>query len=191
MIVTKSDLVEYIREDQRMQPWPSNPLKRIIGAGGAMVRWKVYLRKCEYHHNVSQNLYHKLAYFWYLFLLKKYERRFCSEIPINVFGKGLLIWHPERIIVNPESTVGDYCSLSSGVVIAQAHGRCPAVGHYVEFMIDSKVLGGGRVADHVRIGANALVLKPIEEENTTWAGVPARKINDRGTIETPIVPYKH
>lgn len=87
-----------------MQPWPSNPLKRIIGAGGAMVRWKVYLRKCEYHHNVSQNLYHKLAYIWYLFLLKKYERRFCSEIPINVFGKGLLIRHPERIIVNPEST---------------------------------------------------------------------------------------
>lgn len=142
MIVTKSDLREYIREDQRMQPWPSNPLKRIIGAGGAMVRWKVYLRKCEYHHNVSQNLYHKLAYFWYLFLLKKYERCFCSEIPINVFGKGLLIWHPERIIVNPESTVGDYCSLSSGVVIAQAHGRCPTVGHHVEFMIDSKVLGG-------------------------------------------------
>ena len=54
-------------------------------------------------------------------------------------------------------------------------------------MIDSKVLGGGRVADYVRIGANALVLKPIEEENTTWAGVPARKINDRGTIETPVM----
>lgn len=54
-------------------------------------------------------------------------------------------------------------------------------------MIDSKVLGGCRVADYVRIGANALVLKPIEEENTTWAGVPARKINDRGTIETPAI----
>ena len=65
------------------------------------------------------------------------------------------------------------------------------MSHHVEFMIDSKVLGGGRVADYVRIGANALVFKPIEEENTTWAGVPARKINDRGTIETPIVPYKH
>lgn len=63
------------------------------------------------------------------------------------------------------------------------------MGHHVEFMIDSKVffLGGGRVADYVRIGANALVLKPIEEENTTWAGVPARKINDRGAIETPAI----
>lgn len=61
------------------------------------------------------------------------------------------------------------------------------MGHHVEFMIDSKVLGGCRVADYVRIGANALVLKPIEGENTTWAGVPARKINDRGAIETPAI----
>lgn len=191
MIVTKDELHEYIQEDQRMQPMPSNPLNRYMGTGGAVVRWKICIRKCEYHHNVSQNPYHKLAYVWYTFLRKRYERRFCSEIPINVFGKGLIIWHPERIIVNPESTVGNYCSLSSGVVIAQAHGQCPTVGNYVEFMIDSKVLGGGRIADHVRIGANALVLKPIEEENTTWAGVPARKINDRGTIETPVVPYAH
>lgn len=82
------------------------------------------------------------------------------------------------------SIVGDYCSLSSGVVIAQAHDQCPTVGNYVEFMIDSKVLGGVKVADHVRIGANALVLKPIEEGNTTWAGVPARKISGKGTVET-------
>lgn len=54
-------------------------------------------------------------------------------------------------------------------------------------MIDSKVLEEGRVADYVRIGANALVIKSIEEENTTWTGVPARKINDRGTIETPVM----
>lgn len=74
--------------------------------------WKFrILRDQDY----SQNLYHKLAYVWYLFFLKKYERRFCSEIPINVFGKGLFIWHTERIIVNPESTVGDYCSLSSAL----------------------------------------------------------------------------
>lgn len=111
MIVTKSDLREYIREDQRMQPWPSNPLKRIIGAGGAMVRWKVYLRKCEYHHNVSQNLYHKLAYIWYLFLLKKYERRFCSVIPLNVFGRGCLFGIPKGLLstLNRQSAIIALC----------------------------------------------------------------------------------
>ena len=151
-----------------------------------MVRWKKCLRKCEYHHNISKNIYHRLAYFVYLFMLKRYDRRFCSEIPINVFGKGLLVWHPERIIINPESKVGDYCALSSGVVIAQAHGECPTIGNHVELMIDSKVLGGITVADNARIGASALVLKPINEADTTWAGVPAKKINNQGTIETPI-----
>lgn len=58
-------------------------------------------------------------------------------------------------------------------------------------MIDSKVLGGINVADHTRVGANALVLKDIAESNTTWAGVPAHKISTHGIIETPIVPYKH
>ena len=53
-------------------------------------------------------------------------------------------------------------------------------------MIDSKVLGGVKVADHVRIGANALVLKDIDSPDTTWAGVPACQINSVGTIETPV-----
>ena len=80
--------------------------------------------------------------------------------------------------------------LSSGVVIAQAHDQCPIIGNHVELMIDSKVLGDINVADHTRVGANALVLKDISEPNTTWAGVPAHKISDRGTIETPAIPVR-
>lgn len=99
MIRTKADLLEYIQEDMRMQPRSSSFVKRYLGTSGAVVRWKKCLRKCEYHHNISKNIYHRLAYFVYLFMLKRYDRRFCSEIPINVFGKGLLIWHPERIII--------------------------------------------------------------------------------------------
>ena len=97
-----------------------------------------------------------------------------------------MIWHPERIIVNGAARVGDYCSLSSGVVIAHSNHENPVIGDYVKLMIDSKVLGGVRVAGHVRIGANALVLKDIDEANTTWAGQPAHKIGDTGTVEHPI-----
>jgi serine O-acetyltransferase len=94
-----------------------------------------------------------------------------------VFGKGLIIWHPERIIVNSNSVVGNNCSISSGVVIAQAHDRCPRIGDNVEIMINGTVLGGISVASNTRIGANALVIKDILETNTTWAGVPAKKIS--------------
>lgn len=183
-IQTKQDLKEYIEEDLRVQP-----RKRGLKAwlyGNAIAAFKLHLRKCEYHHNVSASPYHKMGYYYHLFRMKRICRSYCSEIPINVFGKGLTIWHMERVIVNPASTVGDYCSISSGVVIAQAHNRCPRIGNHVEITLDAKVLGGIDVADHVRIGAGALVIKPILEPNTTWGGVPARKLSDKGTIESPI-----
>lgn len=187
MINSKKTLLEYLTADRLIQPEPKNPLKRLFGA--QVVRLKTHLRKAEYHHNVGGG-WHWIAYYWHLLRLKKLSSRFCSEVPINVFGKGLVIWHPERIIVNPQSKIGDYCSISSGVVIAQAHDQCPVIGAHVELMIDSKVLGGINVADHTRIGANALVLKDISEPNTTWVGVPAHKISDCGTIETPAIPVQ-
>lgn len=191
MIKSREDLTEYIREDRRMQPHSSSLLARMFSTNSAIVRWKTALRKCEYHHNAKgMRLFHKAAYWVWQYRLERYNHHFCSELRINVFGKGLVIWHPQRIIVNPNTRVGDYCSLSSGVVIAQAHDQCPVVGNRVEFMIDSKVLGGVRVADDTRIGANALVLKDIEVPDTTWAGVPAKQISDRGARETPIQPLR-
>lgn len=183
-IQTKQDLEEYIQEDLRVQPCVHGLKARLYG--NTIVTFKRHLRKCEYHHNVSNSLYHRVWYFYHLFRMKRICRSYCSEIPINVFGKGLTIWHMERIIVNPTSVVGDYCSISSGVVIAQAHESCPQIGNHVEIMLDAKVLGGIEIADHVRIGAGALVIKSIHEVNTTWGGVPARKLNDRGTVESPI-----
>ena len=44
-----------------------------------------------------------------------------------------------------------------------------------------KVIGPVTVADGVCLGANAVVTKTIDEENTTWGGVPAKKISDEGS----------
>ncbi len=63
--------------------------------------------------------------------------------------------------MNSQAKVGNYCSLFSGVVIAQAHDQCPAIGDHVELMIDSKVLSGINVADYTRVGANALITSEI------------------------------
>lgn len=188
-IDSKHMLQEYLEADALAQPrdrGAKGVVKRLLLGGDKVRALKVHLRKCEYHHNVMGRApLHIFAYVYHYVRLKRLSRRFCSEIPINVFGKGLVIWHPERIIVNDEARVGDYCSLSSGVVIGQAHGGCPVIGESVELMVDSKVLGSIRVADNVRIGADALVLKSIDEPNTAW-GVPARKISDKGTLDTPL-----
>lgn len=184
MIATKQDLKEYIAADLSVQPAPKSPFKR---HRRKQIRMKIFLRKSEYHYNNrNKSIIHKLLYVYWWSRCKRVQDSFCTEICLNVFGKGLTIWHGERIITNPNARVGDYCSITSGVVIAQAHDEYPVIGNHVEFMIDSKVLGGVSVADHVRIGANALVIKSIDEPDTTWGGVPAKQINDKGTIETPV-----
>ena len=44
-----------------------------------------------------------------------------------------------------------------------------------------KIIGDVTIANNVAIAANAVVVKSILEENTTWGGVPARKISDNGS----------
>jgi serine O-acetyltransferase len=193
MIKTKQDLEEYLRADREAQPPSSNPIRRIMF--DRVYRLKTRLRKTEYHFNnrgggTIKRGYHKAAYQIYHLLLRHTLISFCSEIGLNTCGKGLIIWHAERILINPLASLGENCSLSSGVVVAQAHNQCPTIMDNVELMIDSKVLGGITIARNVRIGANALVLKNISEENTTWAGNPARKISDIGAVETPVIINK-
>ena len=40
-----------------------------------------------------------------------------------------------------------------------------------------------KIADGVIIGANAVVTKDITEAYTSWAGVPAKKISNKGYID--------
>lgn len=183
MITSKQDMREYIKTDLQVQPQSGSFFRRILG--DSIVKFKIHLRHCEYLYNVHPVLW-KIRYIYHNAICHLILRRYCSEIPINVFGKGLKIWHMERIIINGKSNVGDFCSISSGVVIAHAHDECPTIGNYCELMIDSKVLGGIAVPDHCRIGAGALVIKTIAEPNTTWGGVPAKKISNRGTVERPM-----
>lgn len=184
MIQNKKEYFEYMQADLSVQPASDCLLKRLFSDD--VVRMKKYLRKSEYYHNVRRDFIGRVAYLYNLFRLRHLTRFYNSEIPLNVMGKGVVIWHPQRIIINGNARIGSFCSLSSGVVVAQAHDHSPVIGDYVELMIDSKVLGGVKVADHVRIGANALVLKDIDSPDTTWAGVSACQINSVGTIETPV-----
>lgn len=186
----KHRLREYLEADA--MAWPiergvKGVIKRLLLGGDKVYALKMHLRKCEYHHKVMrQASSHALAYVHHYACLKRLLRGFCPEIPINVFGKGLVIWYPERIIVNDRARIEDRCSLSSGVVIRQAHGGRSMMGGSVELMADSKVLGAIKATDNVRAGADALVLKFINEPNITWKGVPARKISDKWTLDTPI-----
>ncbi len=103
----------------------------------------------------------------------------CSaSIPLNsTIGGGLLLLHPEGVVVHPKSVLGPNCLILSGVTIGTGGPipGVPSIGGHVDIGTGAKILGGVRIGDHVRIGANAVVITDVPS-GATAVGVPARVI---------------
>ncbi len=98
-----------------------------------------------------------------------------ADIPLNcVIGGGLLIPHPNGIVIHPKATVGVNCLIHQQVTIG-VDGRwgVPRVGGHVDIGAGAKILGGVVIGDHARIGANAVVTKDVPA-GATAVGIPAR-----------------
>lgn len=57
----------------------------------------------------------------------------------------------------------------------------PIVGNNVFIGTWAKLIGGITVVDGVSIAANAVVVKDILEPNTTWGGVPQKKLSNHSS----------
>ena len=58
-------------------------------------------------------------------------------------------------------------------------GKCITMCDFSSVETNAILAAGVCLADGVVVGANSLVLEPIEEPWTVWVGSPARKIKDR------------
>ena len=97
-------------------------------------------------------------------------------IPIKTFGKGLALPHYGTIIVHESARFGDYCVIQAGVNISDdVRG-----GDYVYLAPGVKINEKLTIADHVIVGSNCVVTHSVKDEGCTVAGVPARKISDKG-----------
>lgn len=149
-------------------------------------KFQVALRRKEYYKN-QQGLKGKLllplkclAYF----RCDRLGARLGFSIPCNVFGPGLSIAHYGAIAVNGTCRVGKNCRIHEGVTLGSTNGsRGPQLGDNVFLGSGAKIIGDVTLADGVAVGANAVVVRSITEANTTWAGVPARKISDKSSRE--------
>jgi len=103
---------------------------------------------------------------------------------VNCAGPGLHIVHG-KVVINSNAKIGAYCKILSDVTIG-AQGRydvggAPQLGNRVFVGSGARIIGRIKIADGVVIGANAVVTKDILEPNTTWAGIPAKKVSDSGS----------
>ena len=111
-----------------------------------------------------------------------------AEIPLNCrIGGGLLINHPNGIVINPEATIGVNCLIFQQVTITSGNGSgVPEIAGHVDIGAGAKVLGSIKIGAHAKIGANSLVIADVPA-GATAIGVPARILPGtvRGNVERP------
>jgi serine O-acetyltransferase len=95
-------------------------------------------------------------------------------------GGGLLLPHPNGIVIHPDAAIGPNCLLFQQVTIAAGHNGAPVIGGHVDVGAGAKILGAITIGRDAKIGANAVVLENIPC-GATAVGVPARIIQ----VQTP------
>jgi serine O-acetyltransferase len=95
--------------------------------------------------------------------------------PHAVIGKGLVIYHPQGIVIGATTVIGDHCTLMQTNVIGQYRGGGdrPTIGSHFYAGAGAKILGKITIGDHVKVGANAVVLQSLPD-HVTAVGVPAK-----------------
>ena len=96
------------------------------------------------------------------------------------FKEGFVLMHPMGVVINGGVKGGSKVVIESGVVIGAAKNgwpvEVPTIGDDVFIGAGAKILGGIRIGNHVKIGANAVVVKDIPDKATA-VGIPARVVH--------------
>jgi len=110
--------------------------------------------------------------------------------PAAVLGARLFIDHGHGVVIGETAVVGDDVTIYQGVTLGgtslQRGKRHPTVGDGVTIGAGAKVLGPIDVGAGSRIGANAVVVKPVPE-NSVVVGVPGQVVIRSRPTPTPTV----
>ncbi len=93
-------------------------------------------------------------------------------------GGGLIMPHPNGIILHPDSRIGPNCMIFQQVTLAAGETGSPVIGGHVDIGAGAKILGAVTIGDHARIGANAVVLQDVPAYCTA-VGIPAKILPPR------------
>ncbi len=99
-------------------------------------------------------------------------------------GERVFFDHAMGVVVGETAEIGDGCTIYQGVTLGgtslyKGTKRHPTLGRDVVVSAGAKVLGGFTVGDGAKVGANAVVIKPVPA-GATAVGIPARIIMPKG-----------
>ena len=92
--------------------------------------------------------------------------------------KGLRIWHYGSTIISGDAKLGENCTFHGQACIGNdgSNTAAPVIGSNVDIGVGAKIIGDIIIADHVKIGAGAVVTKSCLEPGATLVGIPARVV---------------
>ena len=94
------------------------------------------------------------------------------------FGPGFVIIHSNGVVINSSVRGGRNVYIEHKVTIGAEKGISPRLEDDIFIGAGAKIVGGVRVGNNARIGANAVVTRDVPDWSTV-GGVPARVINVR------------
>jgi serine O-acetyltransferase len=117
-------------------------------------------------------VYRVVNRFWRLFL----------HVNISVkaeIGPGLLLIHPTSIMI-PSTTIGENFLIFHEVTIGSnlTRGGMPTIGNNVDVYVGARVLGGIRIGDNAKIGANCVVTSNVAPNSIVFSA-PTRTLQRR------------
>lgn len=148
--------------------------------------WKYIktLRYLEYYTN--RNKICEIPFLiYYRLKLNRLSYKTGFQIPPNVIGSGMTIWHWGTIIINEETKIGKNVVLNPLVIIGQKNPNegCPVIGDNCFIGGGAKIFGKIHIGDNVTIAPNAVVVKDVPN-NVIVGGVPAHIIKYKNEDST-------
>lgn len=142
------------------------------------------MRKTEYYNNCGKGIVSKIYTFFLKYRFKKECIKYGFSFSINTFGPGLVIQHRGTICINGNTKIGKNCRINVDVNIGtnmEKECEAPIIGDNCFIGPGVKMFGKIRIGNNVAIGANSVVNKDVPD-NVTIAGVPAKIVNNKGTV---------
>ena len=154
----------------------------------ATSRLEVFFTYSGFHALLAYRFSHWLSEYRVPFLPRIISQaaRWLTGVEIHPgaqIGTGFFIDHGMGVVIGETTEIGDFVTLFQGVTLGgtgkERGKRHPTLGNHVVVGAGAKVLGGIRIGDNVKIGANAVVLRSVPP-NSTVVGNPGRVVKYDG-----------
>lgn len=142
--------------------------------------------------------FHRIAHWLWTRNLKLLARllsqiaRFLTHIEIHPgarIGDGFFIDHGSGVVIGETTEIGENVTLYQGVTLGgtgkEKGKRHPTIGDNVVVGNGARILGGFTIGENCRIGAGAVVVRPVPP-NCTVVGNPARVVRRNGEKVDPL-----